>query len=86
MLYPMALIMSGLWCFGLLCFGRIVVGMMVGLFIFALSFWSLSFVASMDCDVWFFCVVDVSMCICDLKSFDGLCPRSMLRIDTLPPL
>ncbi len=31
-LYPTALIMSGLWCVGLLCFGRMLVGMMVGFF------------------------------------------------------
>ena len=69
MMYPMALMMSGLWCFGLLCFGRIVVGMMVGWFIFALSFWSPSFLASMDCNEWSYCVVVVSMCICALMSW-----------------
>ncbi len=36
--YPMALMMSGLWCFGLWCFGRILLGMMVGCFEFILSF------------------------------------------------
>ena len=48
MMYPMALMMSGLCCFGLMCFGRIVLGIMVGCLIFALSFWSPSCVASMD--------------------------------------
>ncbi len=36
--YPMALMMSSLWCFGLLCFGRILLGIMVGCFVFILSF------------------------------------------------
>ena len=83
---PMALMMSGLWCFGLLCFGRIVLGMIVGCFMFALSFWSPSCVASMDCNVWSSCVVVVSMCSCALKFFVGLFPRSILRIGHLPPL
>ena len=61
MLYPMALMMSGLWCFGLLCFGSIVLGMMVGCFIAALSFWSPSCAASVDCNLWSSCVVVVSM-------------------------
>ena len=86
MLYPMVLMMSGLWCFGLLCFGRIVLGMMVGLFIFALSFWSHSFVASMYCNVWSSYVAVDSMCICALTSFTCLFPSSMLRIGHLPPL
>ena len=43
-------------------------GMMVGWFIVALSFWSSSYVASMDCNVWSSCVVDVSMCVCAIKS------------------
>ena len=86
MLHPMALMMSGLWCFGLLCFGRIVLGMMVGCVIFALSFWSPSCVPYMDCNVWSSCVVVVSMCVCALKSFIGLFPRSMLRIGHQPPL
>ena len=86
MLYHMALMMSGLWCFGLLCFGRIVLGMMVGCFIFALSFWSPSCVASMNCNVWSSCVVIVSMCVCVLKYFTGLFPRSMLMIGHLPLL
>ena len=86
MLYPMALMMSGLWCFGLLCFGNIVLGMTVGCFKFALSFWSPSCAASVDCNVWSSCVVVVSMCVCALKSFTCLFPRSMLRIGHLPPL
>jgi hypothetical protein len=86
MMYAMALMMSGLWCFVLLSFGIIVVGMMVGCFIFALSFWSPSYVDSMDCNVWSLCVVVVSMCVCALKSFTGLSPRSILRIGHLPPL
>jgi hypothetical protein len=32
MMYPMALMMSGLWCFGLLCVERMLLGMMVGCF------------------------------------------------------
>jgi len=40
MMYPTALMMSGLWCYGLLCFGRNVLGIIVGCFMFALSFWS----------------------------------------------
>ena len=48
MMYPIALMMSGLWCFGLLYFGRIVLCIMVGYLIFALSLWSPSCVASMD--------------------------------------
>jgi len=85
MLYPMALKMSGLWCFGLLIFGRISLGMMVGCVMFALSFWS-PCVASMDCNVWSSRVLVVSMRVCALKSFTGLFPRSMLRIGHLPPL
>ena len=85
-MYPMALMMSGLLCFGLLCFGRIVLGITVGCLMFALSFWSPSCVASMDCNVWSSCLVIVSMCVCALKSFTGLFPRFMLRIDHLPPL
>ncbi len=38
MLYPMALMMFGLWCCGLLCFGSIVLDMMVRCLMFALSF------------------------------------------------
>ncbi len=86
MLYPMALMMSGLWCFGLLCFGSIVLGMMVGYFIFSLSFGSPSCAASVDYNVWSSCIVVVSMCVCALKSFTSLFPRSMLRIGHLPPL
>ena len=52
MMYPMALMMSGLWCFGLLCFGRMLVGMMVGCFECFLSFCSPSSVASSVCSVW----------------------------------
>jgi hypothetical protein len=85
-LYPTALMMSGLWCFGLLCFDRIMVGRMVEWFVFALSFWSPSSVASMDCYEWSSCMVVISTCICDLKSFTGLFPRYMLRIGHLPPL
>jgi hypothetical protein len=36
--------------------------------------------------VWSSCVVVVSKCVCVLKSFTGLLPRSMLRIGHLPPL
>ncbi len=61
-------------------------GMVVGWFIVVLPFWRPSCVASMDCNVWFSCVVFVSMCICVLKSLAGLFPRSMLRIGHLPPL
>ena len=86
LLYPMALMMSGLWCFGFLCFGRIMLGMMVECFIFALSGWSPSCVASMECYVWSSCVVVVSMRVCALKSFIGLLPRSMPKIGHLPPL
>ena len=86
MLYLMALMMSGLWCFGLLCFGRIVLVMMVGCSIFILSVWSPSCVAYMDCNVWSSCVEVVSMCICALKSFTVFFSRSMLRIGHLPPL
>ncbi len=60
--------------------------MIVGCFMFALSIWSPSWVASMDCNVRFSCVVFVSICICALKSFTGLFPMSMLRIGHLPPL
>ena len=84
-MHPMALIMSGLWCFGLLCFGIIVFSMMVGCFIFALSFWSPSCVASKGGSVCSSCVVVVSMCISALKSFTGLLPRSILKIGHLPP-
>jgi len=38
LLYPMALIMSCLWCFGLLCFGSMLSGIMVGRFTVSLSF------------------------------------------------
>ena len=38
LVYPMALMMSGLWCCGLLCLGRRSVGNMVGCCVFALSF------------------------------------------------
>ena len=51
MMYPMALMMSGLCCVGLLCFWRIVLGMIVGCVMFALTFWRPSRVASMDCNV-----------------------------------
>jgi hypothetical protein len=57
MMYPMALMMSGLWCVGLLCFGRIVLGMMMGCLWFALSFLSPSCVASINFIVWSSCVV-----------------------------
>ena len=46
--YPVALMLPGLWCFGLSCFRRFVLGIMVGCLIFALSFWSPSCVAFMD--------------------------------------
>ena len=55
-LYPMALMMSNLWCFGILCFGRIAVGLMVGWFIFALSLGSpflwLLWIVMCDLLVW----------------------------------
>ena len=51
-----------------------------------LSFWSPSCVASIDCSVWSSCMVIVSSRVCVLKSFTGLFPRSMLRINHLPPL
>ncbi len=86
MMYPMARMMSGLWCFGLLCFGRMLLGMMVGCFVCILSFWSPSCVASIDCSVWSSCMVIVSSSDCVLKSFTGFFPRSMLRIGHLPPL
>jgi len=85
-MYPMALMMSGLWCFGLFCFGRIVLGMMVRCFIFILTFWNPSYVASIYCSVWAPCVMIVSKSVRVLKSFTGLFPRSMLRIGHLPPL
>ena len=86
MVYPIALMMSGLLCVGLLCFGRIVLGMMVGCFMFALSVLRPSRVASMDCNVWSSGVVVVSIFVSALKSFTGLFTKSMLRIGHLPPL
>ena len=86
MMYPMALMMSGLWCVGLKYFGRIVMDMMVGCVMFALSFWRPSRVDLMDCNAWSSCVVVFSKFVCALKSFTGLFPRSMLRIGHLPPL
>ena len=38
LLYPMALMMSGVQCFGLLWFGNRVLGIMVGCFVVALLF------------------------------------------------
>ena len=38
LMYPMALVMSSLWCFGLLWFGNLFSGIMVGCFIVSLSF------------------------------------------------
>ena len=59
MMYPMALMMSGLWCFGFLCSGRILLGIMVGCVVCILSFWSPSCVASSVCSVWSSCVLIV---------------------------
>jgi len=85
-MYPMALMMSGLWCFGLLCLGRILLGMMVGYVVFNLSFRIPSCVASIECRVWSSCVVIVSKSVCVFKFFTGLFSKSTLRIGHLPPL
>ncbi len=60
--------------------------MMVGCFIVALTLWRPSCVASMDCNMWYSCVMFISMQICVVKSLAGLFPRCMLRIGHLPPL
>ena len=86
LMYPMALIMSGFWCFGLLCFGSKFSGIMVGCFIVSLSFYRPSCAACNVCSVWSSCVVVVSSFVCALKSFTSLLPKSMLSIDHLPPL
>ena len=85
-LYPMALMMLGLWCFGLLCFGSMFSGILVGCFIVSLSFCRLSCVACDVYSVWSYCSVVVSSFICALKSFIGLLPRSIRRIRHQPPL
>ncbi len=86
LMYPMALMISGLWCFVFLCFGSINSGIMVGCFIVSLSFCRPSCVACSVCSVWSSCGVVVSSCVCALKSFTGLLPKTMLRIGQLPPL
>ncbi len=84
--YPMALIMSGLWCIGLLCLGRRLVGIIVGCGVFSLSFWSPSFVASRASRVGSICGIVLSIFVCVLKSLTVLVPRSMLTMGHLPPL
>ena len=87
LVYPMALMMSGLWCWGLLCLGRRSVGIMVGCRVFALSFCSPSWVASRACNVVSSCGVVISIFIWVYFSFMFLFPsRSMLTISHLPPL
>jgi hypothetical protein len=84
-LYPMALMMSSLCYFGLFCFGRNLMGIMVGWLIVSLSFCSPSCVGSVNCRKWSYCRLVFSLCVCDLKSFTGFLPRSVLRIGHLPP-
>ena len=55
LMYPMALMMSSLWCFGLLCFGSMFSGIMVGCFIVSVSFCRPSCVAYSVCSVWSSC-------------------------------
>jgi hypothetical protein len=86
LMYPMALVMSSLWCFGLLCFGSMFSGIMMGCFIVSLSFCRPCCVACSVCGVWSSCGVVVSSFVCALKSYTGLLLRSMLRICHLPLL
>ena len=85
-MYPMALMISGLWCWGLLCLGRRSVVIMVGCCVFALSFCSPSWAASRACNVVSSCGVVISIFIWILKSLMVLFPKSMLNIGHLPPL
>ena len=86
LLYPMALMMPGLWCFVLLRFGSMFSGNMAGYFIVSLSCCRPSCVACNVCREWSSCGVVVSSFVCALKSFTGLLPKSMLNIGHLPPL
>ena len=74
LMYPMALMVLGLWCFGLLCFGSKFSRVMVGCFIVSLLFCKPSCVACNVCSVWASCGVVVSSFVCALKSFTGLLP------------
>ncbi len=85
-LYPMALMMSGLCYLVFFCFGRNLMGIMVGWLIASLSFCSPSSVGSMDCREWSYYRLVFYVCVCDLKSFTGFLPRSVLRIGHLPPI
>ena len=84
LLYPMALMMSGLWCFGLLCFGSMFSGIMVGCFIVSLSFCRPSCVACSVCSVWSSCGVVVSSFVCALTSFTGMLLGSHSGLAILP--
>jgi hypothetical protein len=87
-LYPMALMMSGLWCCGRLFFGRSRFGIMVVVNVanVALPSWSPSCVESRDFRVRSCCSVPAFVSVYVLKSMMGCLPRSMLMINHRPPL
>ena len=63
LLYPMALMISSLWCCGLLCFDGRLVGIIVGCCVVILSFCDPSWVASRACRVWSDCGLSISICV-----------------------
>jgi len=85
-MYPMAVMMSGLWCCGLLYLGSRAVGIMVGCCVFILSFRSPSRVASRACSVVYSCGVIISIYVWVLKSLMNVLPWSILSIGHLPSL
>ena len=66
--YPMALIISSLWCCGHLFYGRNRFGIMVGCDIVALSPWSPPSVDSRDCRLRSCYDAPASLCACGLSS------------------
>ena len=84
-MYPMALMMSGVWCCGLLCLGSRSVGIMVECCVIILSFCSPSRVSSRACSVVLSRDDIISICVWDLKSLMVWFPKSILSIDHLPP-
>ena len=84
-MYPIALIRSGLWWFGLCCGGRIYSGMVCGWFaVFGLSSCSPS---SSGCRICGSCGAGSSVISCGsvVKSLVGVFPRSRPIIGHLPP-
>ncbi len=86
LLYPMNVMMSGLWCCGLLCFGSRLIGIVVGYSVVILLCCSSSWVASRACRVWSACGVLISISVCVFKSLMGFSPKSKLTIGHLQPL